>query len=72
MKYKDYPKLIDRCNVIFKINGKEGFEQVREWYSKPNINELVEHAAREISKAGLQGNHMVSFDLVVHAQEIED
>lgn len=75
MRFKGHAKLIDKCNVITKITpnqetqGTEAFFIMKEAIITPCLQELIDRAAMQLSKAGLVGEHFISFDLVVHAQE---
>lgn len=77
-RFKGHAKLIDKCNVITRISGSgdsignQKFFDMKEAIVTPCLHELIDMAALQLSKAGLVGEHLVSFHLVVHAQEIND
>lgn len=76
MNFKGHAKLIDKCYVATtitpaeEVEGTTAFFIMKETIITPCLHELIDRAAMRLSKAGLVGEHMVSFDLVVHAQEI--
>ena len=76
MQFKGHAKLIDQCNVVTRITfneevqGTKAFLVMKEAIVTPCLQELIDRAAMQLSKAGLVGEHMISFDLVVHAQEV--
>jgi hypothetical protein len=69
MRFKGHAKLIDKCNVITRINGNEDFFQMKEIFVTSCLHELIDRAANQLAKAKLGTEHLVSFDLTVHAQE---
>jgi len=78
MRFKGHAKLIDKCNVITRISpsgeeqGTKAFFAMKEAIVTPCLQELIDRAAMQLSKSGLTGEYMVSFDLIVHAQEINE
>lgn len=78
MRFKGHAKLIDKCNVVTRISCSEeaqstkAFFVMKEAIVTPCLQELIDRAAMQLSKAGIVGEHLVSFDLVVHAQEINE
>ena len=76
MRFKDHAKLIDKCHVMTRIEGNEYSEGTKAFFEMkraiitPCLQELIDHAAMQLSKAGLVGEHLVTFNLIIHAQEI--
>lgn len=72
MRFKGCAKLIDKCNVIARISPSKEFFIMKEAIITPCLHELIDRAAMQLSKSGLVNDHLVSFDLVIHAQEINE
>jgi hypothetical protein len=72
MRFKGHAKLIDKCNVIARINGNDSFLAMKETIVTSCLHELIDRAAMHLTKAGITTAHLVSFDLEVHAREINE
>lgn len=72
MRFKDHAKLIDKCNVLIRIKGTEEISLMKDVVCEGCLNELIESAAKKLVDAKLDGNYMVSFDLMVHAMEMSE
>lgn len=72
MQFKGHAKLIDKCNVVSKINGDEDFFYMKEVVVTSCIHELIDRASHQLAKAKLGTEHFVSFELTVLAQESGD
>lgn len=71
MKFKEYTKLIERCNIVTKITGNEDYLHCKDHLVHACIQQLIENAADKLTSPVLGKPHLVSFHLTVYASEID-